>query len=97
MVETRFGPPAPILSVKDPQSGRDSFLTDPWHIDRELRSAWMPFFCRTDRGAACEDSFIREVGRWLPRLPEFHLPPLNGQMLYDAVAGKYASAGSLDG
>ena len=44
-----------------------------------------------------EDSFFREVGRWLPRLPEFHLPPLNGQMLYDAVAGKYASAGSLDG
>ena len=50
-----------------------------------------------DRGAACEDTFIREVGRWLPRLPVFELLPLSGQMLYDAVADKYASAGSLDG
>ena len=85
-------PPAPILAVKDRQSGKESFLTD-----QELRSSWMPIFCRTDRGAACEDSFVREVGRWLPRLPEIVLPPLNGQMLYDAVASKYASAGSLDG
>ena len=54
-------------------------------------------FCRADRGAACEDTFIREVGVWLPRLPEVDLPPLSGQMLYDAVSGKYASAGSLDG
>ena len=46
----------------------------------------MPFFCRTDRGAACEDSFSREIGRWLPHLPEFDLPPLNGQMLCDVVA-----------
>ena len=90
-------PPAPILAVKDRQSGKESFLTDPKIIDQELRSAWMPFFCRSDRGAACEDSTVREVGRWLPRLPEIVLPPLNGQVLYDAEASKYASAGSLDG
>ena len=73
-------PPAPILSVKDPVSGKECFHTDPWRIDRELRNAWMPFFCRADRGSACEDSFIREVGRWLPRLPEIDLPPISGQM-----------------
>ena len=89
-------PPAPILSVPGP-SGKDVFYTDPWQIDSELRKAWMPYFCRADRGAACEDAFIREAGGWLPRLPEINLPPLTGQMLYDAVAGKYASAGSLDG
>ena len=86
-------PPAPILSIREPESGRDVFHTDPWQIDRELRRAWMPFFCRADRegltgGAACEDSFLSEVGRWLPRLPEFHLPPLDGQMLYDAGCGQ---------
>ena len=90
-------PPAPILSVRDSVSGKEVFHTDPSQIDRDLRRAWMPFFYRSDRGPACEDSFMREVGRWLRHLSEFDLPPLHGQMLYDAVAGKYASAGSLDG
>ena len=84
-------PPAPILSVRD-SSGNNVFHTDPWQIDGELRKAWMPFFCRADRGAACEDAFLKEVGDRLPRLPVVDLPPLSGQILYDAVARKYASA-----
>ena len=60
--------PAPILSVRDP-SGGDIFHTDPWQIDRELRKAWMPFFCRADRGAACEDTFVREMGKMAPSSP----------------------------
>ena len=78
-------------------SGQQVVCTDRAGIDREFRRAWMPFFCRSDWGAACEDAFTSEVGRWLPRLPVIDLPPLDGQMLCDAVAGEYASAGSLDG
>ena len=67
-------PPSPFLSVLDAK-------TDPAGIDRELRNAWMPFFSRADRRAACEDTFMAEVGGWLPRFPEYELSPLNGQML----------------
>ena len=41
-------PPAPTPSVRDPESGSEVFHMDPGQIDRELRRAWMPFFCRTD-------------------------------------------------
>ena len=38
-----------------------------------------------------------EVEGWLPLLPEVSLPRLTGQMLYDVVHRKSATAGSLDG
>ena len=56
----------------------------------------MPFSVALFGGAACEDTFIAEIDNWLPRFPESELFLLSGQILYDTVAGKHASAGSLD-
>ena len=81
------------------------FHTDPAAIDRELRNAWMPYFCRTDRRAACVDTFMAEVGRLFPRLPEIELsllplPSPSKKMVRCCMMQwqvKYASTGSLDG
>ena len=58
----------------------------------------MPYFCRAGRGAADLEDFSNEVeGGWLPVLDVFHLPTLTGDMLFEVVKRKKATAGSLDG
>ena len=42
-------------------------------------------------------NFSFEVDGWLPRLEEFSLPALTGDMLFEVVRKKSATAGSLDG
>ena len=91
-------PPAPFL-VCDPRYTVDGsgILVEPHAIDAEFRRAWMPFFCREERGRADEDSF-REVAEELtPLLDEVRLPRLSGDMLHEVVRKKAPTAGSLDG
>ena len=58
----------------------------------------MPYFSREGRGAADLEDFSNEVeGGWLPVLDVIHLPPLTGDMLFEVVKRKKATAGSLDG
>ena len=68
-------------------------LAYPARIDEEFRKAWLPYFCRSGQ----RDTSLEEVDRWLPLLPEVHLPRLTGQMLADVVQREGATAGSLDG
>ena len=58
--------PAPLLCC-DPCLTVDGsgVLSDPDRIDEQFRSAWLPFFCRADRGAADPSVFDQEVGGWL--------------------------------
>ena len=51
-------PPAPFL-VCDPgfTVGGSGVLVEPHAIDEQFRRAWMPFFCRGDRGHADLDAF----------------------------------------
>ena len=51
-------PPAPFL-VCDPgvTTGGSGILVEPHAIDEQFRRAWMPFFCRGDRGTADLDAF----------------------------------------
>ena len=72
-------------------------LSDPDRIEEQFRNAWLPFFCRVDRGAADLSVFDREVGGWVRRLSEFDFPPLLGSDLYYGVQHKRASASGLDG
>ena len=73
-------------------------IADPALIDAKFREAWMPYFCRSARGAADPDDFSAEVKQgWLPVLDVFHLPPLTGDMLVEVVRRKKSTAGSLDG
>ena len=72
-------------------------LVDPARNDEEIWKAWLPYFCRSGQRDTSLEEFNEEVGRWLPLLPEFHLPRLTGQMLADVVRRKGATAGSLDG
>ena len=72
-------------------------LADPDRIDEEFRKAWLPYFCRSGQRDTSLEEIDREVEGWLPLLPEVHLPRLTGQMLYDVVHRKSATAGSLDG
>ena len=92
-------PPSPFLQC-DPKDtpGGSGILADPALIDAKFREAWMPYFCRAGRGAADLEDFSNEVeGGWLPVLDVFHLPPLTGDMLFEVVKRKKATAGSLDG
>ena len=91
-------PPAPFLAC-DPgvTSGGSGILVEPHAIDEQFRRAWLPFFCRGDRGAADLDAFRAVAEDLVPLLPEVRLPPLTGDMLYDVVLGKSPTAGSLDG
>ena len=72
-------------------------LVNPHDIDRHFRKAWMPFFCRGDRGRADLDAFRATAEDLIPLLREVQLPPLTGDMLYGAVQSKKPSSGSLDG
>ena len=51
-------PPAPFL-VCDPGAtvGGSGVLVEPHAIDVQFRRAWMPFFCRGDRGNVDLDAF----------------------------------------
>ena len=67
-------PPSPFLQC-DPGDTPDGsgVLADPALIDAKFREAWMPYFCRSGRGAADLDDFSYEVGGgWLPVLDVYH-------------------------
>ena len=91
-------PPAPFL-VCDPEGTVDGsgILVEPSAIDAEFRKAWMPFFCRKDRGHADLGSFRADAEGLTPLLDEVQLPRLSGAMLFEMVQKKSATAGSLDG
>ena len=91
-------PPAPFL-VCDPGVTLDGsgILVDPHVIDAEFRKAWMPFFCRRERGHADLDSFRAVAEELTPLLEEVRLPRLSGAMLHEVVQKKSPTAGSLDG
>ena len=91
-------PPAPFLvcEVGDTVGG-SGVLVEPHAIDAQFRRAWMPFFCRGDRGNADLDAFRAVAEDLTPLIDEVRLPPLNGEMLRDVVQGKKPTAGSLDG
>ena len=89
-------PPSPFLQCSPCET--PGVLADPGLIDAKFREAWMPYFCRSVRGAADLDDFSLEVeGGWLPVLDQFHLPPLTGDLLLEVVRHKKVTAGSLDG
>ena len=53
-------------------------------------------FCRSAQGSQL-GGFDLEIDRWLPLLPEVHLPALTGAVLADVVRRKNAIAGGLEG
>ena len=74
-------PPSPFLQC-DPSDtvGGSGVIADPALKDARFREAWLPYFCRTIRGAADLYDFSAEVdGGWLPVLDVFHLPLLTGE------------------
>ena len=91
-------PLAPFLdcSPEDTVDG-SGVLVEPHAIDEQFRTAWMPFFCRGDKENADLDAFWAVAEGLTPLLDEVKLPPLSGDMLYDAVQKKKPTAGSLDG
>ena len=93
-----FVPPAPFLSC-DPGESEDGsgVLVNPDDIDRHFEKAWLPFFCRGDRGRADLGAVQAAAEHLTPVLDEVHLPPLTGDMLFEAVQKKKPSSGSLDG
>ena len=90
-------PPAPFLNSdpKDAVNG-SGVLVEPHAIDEHFRKASMPFFCRRAKGSADLDAFEAVAEDLTPLLDEVSLPPLSGDMLYDAVQRKKPTAGSLD-
>ena len=90
-------PPSPFLQCK-PHFNHGCFgvLADPARIDEEFREAWLPFFCRSGQRETSLEEFNKEVGEWLPLIPEVALFQLTGQMLADVVRREGATAGSLD-
>ena len=64
-------------------------MADPALIDAKFREAWMPYFCRAEKGVADLEDFSHEVeGGWLPVLDIFQLPPLTGEILAEVVKRK---------
>ena len=91
-------PPAPFLQCDAHLTpGGSGVLADPARIDQEFRKAWLPYFCRSGQRDTSLEEFSFEVDGWLLLLPLVDLPRLTGQMLYDVVHRKSATAGSLDG
>ena len=91
-------PPSPFLQCDARLTpGGSGVLADPSKIDEEFRKAWLPYFCRSGQRETSLEEFSFEVDGWLPLLPVVDLPRLTGQMLYDVVHRKGATAGSLDG
>ena len=85
-------PPAPFLQC-DPALtlGGSGVLSDPMRIDEEFQKAWLPYFCRSGRRETNLEEFAREVGGWLPVLPEVELPRLSGSSLAEVVRKKKVS------
>ena len=57
----------------------------------------LPYFCRSGRRETNLEEFAREVGGWLPVLPEVELPRVTGSLLAEVVRKKKVTAGGLDG
>ena len=91
-------PPAPFLQC-DPAltPGVSGVLSDPVRIDEEFQKAWLPYFCRSGRRETNLEEFAREVGSWLPVLPEVELPRLTGSLLAEVARKKKVTVGGLDG
>ena len=77
--------------------GGSGVLADSAKTDEEFRKAWLPYFCRSGQRETSLDEFNVESGGWLPHLEEVSLPTLTGDMLFEVVKRKSATAGSLDG
>ena len=91
-------PPCPFLQCDRALTpGGSGVLADPAGIDEEFRKAWLPYFCCSGQRETSLDEFNVECDGWLPRLGEFSLPALTGDMLFEVVKRKSATAGSLDG
>ena len=91
-------PPAPFLQCDAHLTpGGSGVFADPARIDEEFRMAFLPYFCRSGQRDTSLEEFSFEVEGWLPVLPVVDLPRLTGQMLFDVVHRKGATAGSLDG
>ena len=84
--------PAPNCDPKETVDG-SVVLVEPHAVER----AWMPFFCRGDKGSADLDACRAVAEGITPLLDEVRFPPLSGHMLYEAVQRKKPTAGSLDG
>ena len=79
-------PPSPFLQCDRALTpGGSGVLADPAGIDEEFRKAWLPYFCRSGQRETSLDEFNSECGGWLPRLEEFSLPALTGDMLFEVV------------
>ena len=88
-------PPSPFLQCDRALTpGCSGVLAD---IDEEFRKAWLPYFCRSGQRETSFDEFNGECVGWLPHLDEFFFPALTGDMLFEVVKRKSATAGSLDG
>ena len=72
-------------------------LSDPHLLVCVFRKAWLPFFCRGNRGSADLSASNTGVGGWLPTPPVVDRPPLTGTDLFDTVQKKKPTAGRLDG
>ena len=91
-------PPSPFLQCDRALTpGGSGVLADPARIDEEFRKAWLPYFCRSGQRETSLDEYNDECNGWLPHLVEFSLPTLTGDMLFEVVKKKSATAGSLDG
>ena len=91
-------PPSPFLQCDRALTpGGSGVLADPARIDEEFRKAWLPYFCRSGQRETSLDEFNCECDGWLPRLEEFSLPALTGDMLFEVLRRKSATTGSLDG
>ena len=91
-------PPSPFLQCDRALTpGGSGVLADPARIDEEFRKAWLPYFCRSGQRETSLDEFNVECVGWLPHLDEFFLPALTGDILFEVVKRKSATAGSLDG
>ena len=76
-------PPSPFLQCdRTLTPGGSGVLADPAGIDEEFRKAWLPYFCRSGQRETSLDEFNVECDGWLPRLEEFSLPALTGDMLF---------------
>ena len=91
-------PPSPFLQCSRALTpGGSGILAHPAGIDAEFRKAWLPYFCRSEQRETNLHEFNDECVGWLPHLDEFFLPALTGDMLFEVVRRKSATAGSLDG
>ena len=84
-------PPSPFLQCDRALTpGGSGVLSDPARIDAEFRKAWLPYFCRSGQRETSLEEFNCECDGWLPRLGEFSLLALTGDMLFEVVRRKSA-------